>query len=837
MAFTPTLAVQVESDGVGPFRGAMDDAAASVSNLGKVVGVAGAAVSAFATGALAVATNQAADFEEAMVEVEKVTSEATANALSGEIRELAETIPLAQEELAAITADAGRFGIEGTESIRSFTESVARMATATTLSADEAGESLAKLSELTNTPIDEVENLGSAVNALSNNMATSAQEVVDSMMRSSAALSTFGLNQRQIAGIGAALNEVSASARRAGTRLRRVAQELMDPKKVAEVSSALGMSTEEFQAMRDENPEELFLKLSEAMAEDGEAADKLRQSLSTVSRQALSGLAQNLDGTREALEMSNEEYDKGTSLQKEFDAATDTFNSKLQLLKNRLNNVAIEIGNVLLPYLTRALTRVNDWISSSDSLINRLTAKQKAIGLVASAIGGAVAAITGAVAHFGLLSSAVSAVGTALTVLTGPVGIAIAAIGLLALTYRDKLTEIEVNTTEVLGRLRRLYSQGLAAIRRLWDKHGGGIISALKTANGDIQSVVIRTVSMVKRVTQTYLSEVKKFWNRNLGDIIEIAKTVGSILLMVFTSLTRAINRLWRKHGAKVARTISNSLRMVLGIVRGVMTAVIQILKPFLNRLETFWANHGRVITNLVVGAFGIVIGTIRGAMNLIRGLIEPVLYVLGLAWKHFGGEVVAVMTFVFDAVFSLLGGLLTALDGGIKTIQALGRGDWREAWNVWVSTVETLFGGILDFVTKWGEGLIDTVVGVASQAAKAMKSVINDTLGLPFEHTIGKVQVEGETIFGGKQLEIPALAEGGIVEGPGLFMAGEAGPEAVIPLDKADQFGGKEEKVIKEIVEVRVNPSDEFETEQRETVRREVQSMTERAARKSGKQ
>jgi hypothetical protein len=47
---------------------------------------------------------------------------------------------------------------------------------------------------------------------------------------------------------------------------------------------------------------------------------------------------------------------------------------------------------------------------------------------------------------------------------------------------------------------------------------------------------------------------------------------------------------------------------------------------------------------------------------------------------------------------------------------------------------------------------------------------------------------------LGGKGFDvpdIPMLAAGGIVTGPTLAMIGEAGPEAVIPLDRMGQMGG----------------------------------------------
>jgi hypothetical protein len=37
--------------------------------------------------------------------------------------------------------------------------------------------------------------------------------------------------------------------------------------------------------------------------------------------------------------------------------------------------------------------------------------------------------------------------------------------------------------------------------------------------------------------------------------------------------------------------------------------------------------------------------------------------------------------------------------------------------------------------------------------------------------------------------INVPFLADGGITTGAGLFVAGEAGPEAIIPLDRLNDF------------------------------------------------
>ena len=77
------------------------------------------------------------------------------------------------------------------------------------------------------------------------------------------------------------------------------------------------------------------------------------------------------------------------------------------------------------------------------------------------------------------------------------------------------------------------------------------------------------------------------------------------------------------------------------------------------------------------------------------------------------------------------------------------------------------------------------------------VKSIFNG-IGSAWNNTFGKISFKVPNIPGlpGRGTEvkfpkIPALAEGGIVTGPTLALIGEAGPEAVIPLDRAGNMGG----------------------------------------------
>ena len=274
---------------------------------------------------------------------------------------MAEEIPLTRDELAGLAADTARFGITGEQNILLFTRTVAKMSVATDLAASEAGTALAKLTKLTGTSVEEVENLGSAINELSNTAATSSSEIVSSMLRSSATLKQMGMSVIEIAALNTAINEVSESSMRAGIRLRTLGTLLMTPAKIEELARVLGMTADEFVNIRNNAPIEIIKMLILKMKEGGEAAGELRDVLGTVAAAGIAGLAENMEGLNKHLDTSNTAYKEGTSLQKEFADASSTTYAKLKMLGNKLMNVGDTIAEVVMPAIDALMTHISNF--------------------------------------------------------------------------------------------------------------------------------------------------------------------------------------------------------------------------------------------------------------------------------------------------------------------------------------------------------------------------------------------------------------------------------------------------------------------------------------------
>jgi len=108
----------------------------------------------------------------------------------------------------------------------------------------------------------------------------------------------------------------------------------------------------------------------------------------------------------------------------------------------------------------------------------------------------------------------------------------------------------------------------------------------------------------------------------------------------------------------------------------------------------------------------------------------------------------------------------------------------FRKGVDAMFSFIKTAIEGSVEFI----KGYLNTVLGF-------YKSIFNGIARL-WNSTIGKLSfkvpdwVPG---LGGKGFsvpDIPMLADGGIVTSPTLAMIGEAGPEAVVPLNRMNQMG-----------------------------------------------
>lgn len=487
-----------------------------VENVGNKIEKAGKKLSAFsiATGtALLASAKSAIDFEEAFTGVEKTVdgTEEQMTKLKQGIRDMAKELPSTTTEISAVAEAAGQLGIK-TENILDFSKAMIDLGNSTNLTADEAASQLAKFANIMQMSQKDFDRLGSSIVDLGNHFATTEADIVEMSMRLAGAGKQVGLSEGQVLGLATALSSVGIEAEMGGSAISKamvkmqnaVEQggnkldtvlkktgmtlrdlELMaanDSKGFKEMSQSIGMtSTEVKQLITAGTNLEDFAKVSGMSAEQfkkawkedasgalsafikglGDAENKGESAITMLSemgltevrlRDSLLRAANAGELFNDAIETGAKAWEDNTALTNEANKRYDTLKSKLTIMMNKIKDLAITIGNKLMPHISNLIKGIENttkWFANlSDKQVNtilRIGALVTAIGPLLTIAGKLTSTIGSGTKILGTFtqaigvmngkvttsSTAVNSLATIMTSLNNPTTLAITAVGLL----------------------------------------------------------------------------------------------------------------------------------------------------------------------------------------------------------------------------------------------------------------------------------------------------------------------------------------------------------------------------------------------------------------------
>lgn len=254
---------------------------------------------------------------------------------------------------------------------------------------------------------------------------------------------------------------------------------------------------------------------------------------------------------------------------------------------------------------------------------------------------------------------------------------------------------------------------------------------------------------------------------------------------------------------------LGGSLTMLKSALEGAGISIGDVLAPAIRKIADFITGLIQKFNDLSPTAQKIIviIGTIAAA-------IGPVLLVLGTLASSIGSIISLVATIgpaiggivaAFGPVILIIGAVVAA---GIllyknwdtvkaKAIQLKDR--VVSAFNTLKGKVTSIINSIKSSVTSTFNAIknaithpIETAVNLVRSAIEKMKSIINNAhLSLP-KFKLPHFRISGGTLpwgIGGKgtppKINVDWYAQGGIFDRASIIGVGEAGPEAVVPLDK----------------------------------------------------
>ncbi|BAO20621.1 putative tail protein [Pseudomonas phage PPpW-3] len=335
---------------------------------------------------------KAAQFETAMLGVAKqVEGARDANGqltqvyydMGKAIQQLGREVPLATNELADMVTAGSRMGV-AKDDILEFTRTAAMMADAFELPAGELADNMGKIAGLYKIPIPAIGELADAVNFLDDNAISKGSDIIDFLTRTGGAASAVKIGGKDMAALGSTLLTLGERAETASTATNamfaKFAAADKGTKKFHAAMKQIGLSTAEVQKGMQVDAGQTILKVMDAIGKLPKE-DQLGVMVELVGLEhadTMAKLANNTEEFRKQLEMANSAAAKG-SMSREFQARLQTTNAQWQIMKNRVEELAVNFGSVLLPAVNDVFGAIAPVVSTMADFAREHPAVTKAV--------------------------------------------------------------------------------------------------------------------------------------------------------------------------------------------------------------------------------------------------------------------------------------------------------------------------------------------------------------------------------------------------------------------------------------------------------------------------
>jgi TP901 family phage tail tape measure protein len=604
----------------------MQDVGSKVTNVGSTVQGIGkgltSAITVPVVGAFGASTKAVIDWESAFTGVTKTVDGSADDykQLSENIKQMATETASSKEDIAGVMEVAGQLGVSGVQNLTDFTRTMVELGDTTNLSADEAATALARFMNITGEDTANVANLGSAIVDLGNNFATDEAAIVEMSTRLASAGSIAGLTSTDILALSTAMSSVGIQAEAGGTAMTQTLTGISTAvseggDKLEQLASIAGKSATDFANEWKSSPisalQEFIGGLSEMNA-SGEDSYKVLDELGMSGvRQSnmLQSLALASDQLTSAIDVSNQAYEQNTALQDEAAKRYETTESKISQAKEQLGNVAIEIGERLVPYIEKGLDVVDKLVSAWDNLstseqdnIIKMAAIAAAVGPIVTGIGSLIIGTGQLIMAGGQIAAFAAKVGPAISA----IGPAISGMAASASAAIPGILSFIAPFAPYIAIAAAVVAAGVL-IYKNWD--------TIKETAEKVGAAVAEKWEGIKSKTAETWSNVKAKTSETWNNVKSVVSTVGSGLVSNVTGSLGRIKASYQSAGGGIK-----------GIVSATWTGIKEYFTLGFRNLDVLTNGKLTEIKNIFMDKFkGLKDSALQWGKDLIQGFIDGI--------------------------------------------------------------------------------------------------------------------------------------------------------------------------------------------------------------------
>ncbi|WP_434642771.1 phage tail tape measure protein [Thermoanaerobacterium thermosaccharolyticum] len=454
------------------------------------------------------------------------------------------------------------------------------------------------------------------------------------------------------------------------------------------------------------------------------------------------------------------------------------FNGALESFRSAVETLAITIGEKLLPILTPIIQKITEWVDRfselspiTQNVIMAVAGFMAVLGPIVLLVGKfmtALVSIKAGLAAFGIGATAassaagaaaggVSILGSAFSLLTGPIGIAIAAItaaiaiGVLLYKNWDQISAWLAQTWETIKQTAiNVWNSIANFFVGLWDGMVSVTTSTWNSITNFLAGVWNGIVSTAQGIWNGFVSFITGLWNGMVTTATTIWTTLKTVVVAIVQGFVNAVVNffVWlynhnyyfqdlvdfianafrwlQKTATAIWNTISTTLTTIWNNIKATATTVWNAISNFFN---TTWNTIKSVATTI----WNSIASTLSGIWNKVKNTASSI-------WNSIKNTITSLFNSAKNSVTSIANSIWSGISNIwnkiVNTIKSIG----SRIWNAIVEPFNIAKQKVLSIVSdayNWGRNLIQNVVdgiksmiGKVASAAKSVASTVARFLG-----------------------------------------------------------------------------------------------------------
>lgn len=351
-------------------------------------------------------------------------------------------------------------------------------------------------------------------------------------------------------------------------------------------------------------------------------AEQAQAAATLFGQEAMSGMLSIINASDADYEkLTSAIYDADGAAQEMADTMLDNLGGQLTLLKSALEGLAIQFGEILLPYIKQFVT----WLQNLTQKLQNLTPEQKeqivkwaavaaSIGPVLLVVGKLVTGIGGLITTLGKIPGAVSSISGGMT----------------------KLVTGFKNIGEGIT-LAKAGFPGMAAQASKLGAAIGGITAPVAAVIAIIAALVAAFATLWK-TNEEFRNKMTSIWN-------EIKETIGGFcdgiverinsLGFDFQNITEVLWSIWKGFCDLLAPVFTGVFQYIADTIGVVLDVILGIFDVFISIFKGDWEGAWEAVKGIFLSVWNYIKDWFTNILNTIGGVLDAVCGWFGTTWEN----------------------------------------------------------------------------------------------------------------------------------------------------------------------------------------------------------